>query len=144
MAHSSTEIYLHVIFSTKGREPLIRPAIEPRLYKYFGGILAKRSVIIMRLNGTENHVHILFKYHPAVALSTIMKELKAYSTGWLKKEGYTDFAWQEGYGAFSCSKSHLPVLYNYIDNQKEHHKRLTFEEEVQSFESKWKMAWTLD
>ncbi len=144
MSHSCIEVYLHVIFSTKGRLPLISHAMEDRLYTYLGGIARKRNVPILRINGTADHLHILLKMHASIAISILLKELKSYSTSWMKKEGMVDFAWQEGYGAFSCSITHLDALIKYIDNQKEHHKSKTFDQEIQILNKHWGIKWLVD
>ena len=96
------------------------------------------------INGTDNHIHLLLKLHPSTDVSTLVKETKAYSTGWLKKEGFASFGWQEGYGAFSHSKTELPVLAAYIRNQKEHHKVRSFESEIEGLNRKWEVDWVVD
>lgn len=141
MSHSSVEIYLHVIFSTKNRLPLIPENMESRLYGYFGGIAKQRQVPILKINGTADHLHILLKLHASVAVSVLLKELKSYSTGWMKKQGFIDFSWQEGYGAFSCSVTHLEALTKYIENQKEHHKTRTFSQEIEILNRLWGVNW---
>jgi putative transposase len=144
MAQSCVEVYLHIVFSTKERAPLIVPEMENRLYAYMQGIAKKRLVSILNINGTNNHIHILLRLHASVALSNLVKELKSYSTSWLKKEGILNFEWQDGYGAFSCSKSHLEPLVKYIKNQKDHHKYKTFEEEIKILTHKWGTNWAID
>jgi REP element-mobilizing transposase RayT len=142
MGHSSVENYMHLIFATKGREPLIPLPIENRLYGYLNGIASKRKTPILIANATNDHLHMLIKLHPDTALSILLKELKSYSSGWLKKLGYAEFKWQEGYGGYSCSKSHVEALYEYIKNQKEHHKRTSFDEELNQINAKWGTSWS--
>jgi len=144
MSHSCVEIYLHVIFSTKGRLPLIPQNIENRLYGYIGGIARQQQVAILKINGTKDHLHILLKLHASVTVSTLLKELKSYSTGWMKKLGFADFGWQEGYGAFSCSISHLDALMQYIENQKAHHETQSFAQEIESLNKRWGVKWMHD
>lgn len=144
MSHSCVEIYIHLIFSTKGRLPLIPDTMENRLYGYLGGIARKRNVPILKINGTNDHIHILLKMHACVELSVLLKELKSYSSGWMKKQGYQDFGWQEGYGAFSCSVNHVETLSKYIDNQKEHHKTHLFTQEIDAINEKWGIQWIVD
>ena len=144
MAHSCVENYLHIIFATKNRDSLIPLEIEGRLHSYLAGIAMNRNVPILKVNGTDDHLHMLLKLHPAVALSTMMKELKAYSTSWIKKEGFNQFGWQEGYGAFSCSKSHLEKLTKYIEIQKEHHRYKSFNNEIEELNKKWGTSWMRD
>ncbi len=144
MSHSCVEIYLHIIFSTKDRQPLIPQNMENRLYGYMAGIAQKQQVPILKINGVSDHLHILLKLHSTVAVSTLLKELKSYSTGWMKKQGFLDFGWQEGYGAFSCCGSHLEAVTKYIENQKEHHKTRTFNQEVVSLNERWRTGWLIN
>ena len=144
MAHSCVENYLHIIFSTKNRDCIIPSTLDTQLHSYIAGIAKQRQVPLLRINGTEDHIHILLKLHPNVALSTLLKEVKAYSTSWIKKQGCTHFAWQEGYGGFSCSFSHLKRLKKYIEIQKEHHKKITFKEEIDTLNRQWGTTWMND
>jgi len=123
MSHSCVENYLHIIFATKNRDPLIHPEIEKQLHSYIVGVSRKRKVPILKINGMADHIHILLKLHPSVALAELLKEYKAYSSSWMKKCGYSQFNWQAGYGGFSCSKSMLKSVIIYIQNQKAHHKK---------------------
>jgi len=144
MAHSFVEIYLHVIFSTKNRLPLIPHDLESRLYSYFGGIARKRQVLILKVNGMSDHIHMMLKLHASVALSLLMKELKSYSMSWMKTQGVKNFSWQEGYGAFSCSVTHVEALSKYIENQKEHHRTDTFDQEIGILNKLWGIKWMVD
>jgi putative transposase len=144
MSHSCPVVFLHVIFCTKGREPLIPPEMEERLYAYLGGIAKTRKTPILKINGTCDHLHMLVKLHPDIAYSQLIKEMKSYSTGWMKKENYSKFRWQEGYGAFSCSISHIEPLIKYIENQKIHHKTQKFEDELSILNRKWGTSWTVE
>jgi len=141
MSHSCVENYIHIIFSTKNRRPLISLEMEDRLYSYLAGIAKKKGVVILKINGTEDHIHMLIKLHPSIALATMVKEFKSYSTGWMKKCGVEDFSWQEGYGAFSYSKSFLDRVIRYIENQKEHHKFVSFADELDKLKKLWGIAW---
>ena len=95
----------------------------------------------MGINGTDNHVHILLKLHPTIALSVLLKELKSYSSGWMKSIGHTNFGWQDGYGAFSYSISQIEPVLNYIKNQKNHHKVHSFDDELKSLAQQWNVSW---
>jgi putative transposase len=141
MAHSSVACYIHVIFATKNREPLIFPDIEDRLYAYLGGIASKKKTPLIRINGVHDHVHLLMKLHPDVALSILVKELKSYSTGWIKNETKRNFSWQTGYGGYSCSITHVDALIKYIENQKVHHKASTLDQELERINKKWGTSW---
>lgn len=144
MSHSVIENYLHIIFSTKDRLPLIPSEMEGRLYAYLRAIASKRCSTIVRINGVSDHIHMLVNLHPDAPLSVLVKELKSYSTGWLKREGYSSFSWQVGYGAFSCSKILLDRLIGYIDRQKEHHKKTTFAEELQWLNAHLASKWIIE
>lgn len=144
MSHSCIQIYLHIIFSTKDRRPLIYHEIEHRLHGYLAGIANEHKVPILEINGAKDHLHMLLKFSPNVQLATLMKELKCYSSGWMKKAGYNDFRWQEGYGAFSCSVNHVPKVKQYIHNQKEHHKVYTFDDELERLNKHWGVKWYCD
>lgn len=144
MSHSCVENYLHIIFATKNRDSLIPLEIEERLHSYLAGIAKQRKVPILKVNGTDDHLHILLNLHPDIALSKLMKELKAYSTSWVKKQGFDQFSWQQGYGGFSCSKSHLEKLIKYIENQKVHHQHKSFDQEIDDLNLKWGTSWLRD
>ena len=137
MSHSCVEIYIHAIFSTKNRMALIPQNLEERLYGYFSGIAKERKVPILKANGMADHIHLLLKLHATTDISTLLKELKSYSSTWMKKQGVIDFAWQDGYGAFSCSITHVEALIKYIENQKEHHKTHSFDEELAKLNKLW-------
>ena len=121
MGHSCVENYIHVIFATKNREQMILYEVESRLYSYMTGIAKNRDTSVLKINGMPDHTHMLLKLHPNIALATLIKEMKAYSSSWMKKIGVQNFSWQEGYGGFSYSKSMIPTVSQYIENQKIHH-----------------------
>ncbi len=141
MAHSCVQNYLHIIFATKDRSSLIPMEIETRLHQYMCGISRESKSPVLQINGTDNHIHILLNLHPAIALSTLVKEVKSYSTSWIKKEGFGSFSWQEGYGGFSSSKSHVEQIRRYIENQKEHHKLKSFDDEIELLNRQWGTTW---
>jgi REP element-mobilizing transposase RayT len=124
--------YLHIIFSTKNRIDWIRPDIETRIWEYLGGIAKNHKLHPKQIGGIDNHVHALIGTHPTVSPSDAAKYLKGGSSGWIKDEfsGLDRFAWQDGFGAFSVSKTALPEVERYIQNQREHHQEQTFEEEL--------------
>ena len=141
MAHSIVENYLHIIFSTKYRSVPIHSSLEERLYSYIVGISKQKNVTILRINGTDDHIHILLKLHPSVALADLIRDYKSYSTAWIKKNGFPNFAWQIGYGGFSYCRSLLKSVMNYIDNQKEHHKTHSLRDEVEMLKKQWGIDW---
>jgi REP element-mobilizing transposase RayT len=141
MAATAVDLFIHLVFCTKYRERHIHPEIEDRLHSYLVGIAKNRKTKVLRINGMEDHVHILINLHPSIALSNLVKELKAYSTSWMKKNGYPKFSWQRGYGGFSYSKSMTDQVVKYIENQKEHHRKFSLKEEIELIKQKWGIQW---
>lgn len=122
---------LHVIFSTRGRMPVIAATLENDLYRYISGIIHSEGGVLIKIGGTENHIHILLKLKPSHCIPELVKRIKGKSSRWInslrKTEGH--FLWQEGYGVFSVSESKLTGIIAYIANQKKHHNRCSFEDE---------------
>ena len=136
MANTFTSLHYHVVFSTKNREPWIRPDIEQRVWAYLGGIARDNDLKPVRFGGIENHVHLLLGIPPTIAVSKAVQLLKGGSSKWMKENfpGTASFGrWQDGYAAFTVSKSQLPEIETYIQNQLEHHRVKSFEEEYRAF-----------
>jgi REP element-mobilizing transposase RayT len=135
VTHSYVKLLYHIVFSTKDREPLIVEAHQPRLYEYVGGIVRKHGGVPLAVNGMEDHLHLFARLRQDVALSEIVRDLKASSSGWMHKvfPDLKDFAWQRGYGAFTVSESQACVVRRYVERQKVKHRRLGFKEEFVSF-----------
>jgi REP element-mobilizing transposase RayT len=144
MSHSCVTNYIHVIFCTKKRATPIHPEIENRLYSYIVGIAKNNKTPILKINGTDDHIHILLNLHPSIALATLVKEFKSYSTAWMKKNGYPEFSWQKGYGGFSYCQSLTQNVINYIANQKEHHKKFSLKDELENIKKQWGVTWNWD
>ena len=134
MANTFTCLHYHIVFSTKHREPWIKPAFEERLWAYLGGIAHPNGVKPILIGGMEDHVHLLLGAPATIAVSQILKQLKGGSSGWIKDNlpGCRSFAWQDGYGAFTVSKSNLSEVEQYVRNQREHHRVHTFQEEYRA------------
>jgi REP element-mobilizing transposase RayT len=134
MSHTFTYLCLHVVFSTKDRRPSIRPDIKERLFAYLGGIVREKGGTALLINGMPDHVHLLLTIPPNISVADILRTVKANSSKWVHETWpqYKDFSWQQGYGAFSVSKSSLPDVHKYVANQEEHHRRLTFDEEFRA------------
>ena len=131
MANTYNQIYVHFVFSVKNRENLISSSWENRLYQYIRTIINDRGNKLIIINGTANHVHMLVQLSNQESSSVLMRNVKQYSSKFIKNNGLCrNFAWQEGYGAFSYTKSHTDKVSKYIENQKEHHKKVTYAEEV--------------
>ncbi len=131
MAQSLADIILHIVFSTKSRQPMIQPEIESELYPYLNTICQKLNSPMIRINGVSDHVHILLSLGRTISVSKLIEELKSQSSRWIKTKGpqYRDFAWQNGYGGFSVSRTNVEGAIKYVTNQKEHHKKIGFNEE---------------
>ena len=135
MAHAYANLHTHVIFSTKDRKAIILPEWKVRLLAYMGGIIREMHGQALTINGMADHVHLLLWTPPVLAISEALRVLKANSSRWVNQElGLRDaFAWQTGYGAFSVSHSNTRSVVKYIQDQEEHHKRVSFQEEFVTF-----------
>jgi putative transposase len=131
MANTYTQIHIHGVFVVKFRDCIIDRTWEDELYKYITGIIRQNNHKLIAIKGTSNHVHILFGFRPTQSLSDLMQDIKGSSSKWINEKRFVrgKFAWQEGYGAFSYSKTDLSTVIHYIDQQNEHHKKITFTEE---------------
>lgn len=125
----------HVVIRTKGSKPMLSLEHSDHLYRYIWGVIKNRSSILYRINGMEDHIHILLSLHPTIALSDFMRDLKAETSKMLKHtSGFENFtAWGEGYAALTYSLKDKETIVNYIKNQREHHKIRTFKEEYEAF-----------
>jgi len=126
-----TQICYHIVFSTKGRQPTLTAARRPDLFRYMWGILKNRECHLYRINGAEDHVHVLTSLHPTVSLADLVKDIKTGSSLWIKAESvFPTFShWQDGYGALTQSQGEIAGLIEYIKGQEEHHRRTTFADE---------------
>ena len=126
-----TQILYQIVYSTKYAENTMALDESEKLYRYMWGVLKNKKCVLYRLNGTENHLHILTHVHPSVSVSSLVKDIKVSSSVWLKEQGiFPDFiGWQEGYGAFTYHINQKETLINYVKNQREHHYVKTFKEE---------------
>ncbi|MBN8597855.1 MAG: IS200/IS605 family transposase [Planctomycetes bacterium] len=133
MSSTFTNINVHIIFSTKNRAPQIDSAFADRLYSYIGGIARKLDCQMLAAGGIEDHIHLLIGLHPTVAISDLVRDIKANSSKWLHEDVKTAFEWQRGYAAFSVSESIVPHVRAYIAKQREHHAHKSYEEELIAF-----------
>ena len=131
MANTFTQIHIHAVFAVQNRDCIILNSWRDELYKYISGIINKNKHKLLAINGMPDHIHIFFGLRPTQSLSDLIQDIKCNSSKWINEKGFVRgrFSWQEGYGAFSYSKSHIPNVINYILNQTVHHKRKTFSEE---------------
>jgi len=131
MANTYTQIHIQYVFTVQNRHCMIAESWREELYKYITGIIQKNNHKLLAINGMPDHIHILIGLRPAQSISDLIQDVKGYSSKWINDKRFVNgkFSWQEGYGAFSYSKSELPNVITYINNQQEHHKRKTFTEE---------------
>lgn len=141
MADTYTQIHLQFVFAVKHRDSLIRDIWKEELYKYITGIVQNKGHKLLAINGMPDHLHIFVGMRPIQSVSDLLKDIKQNSSLWINQKGFVNgkFEWQEGYGAFSYSKSHVYQVIKYIDNQEEHHKRATFREEYLDFLQKFEI-----
>ncbi len=139
MSQSLTGIYIHATFGTKARKNYINEKIAPELHAYMAGIFKELDNPAVIINSIPYHVHGLFRFSKNLTIATIMEKVKKSSSIWMKQQpmGEKQFYWQKGYGAFSVSGSHIDVVTRYIANQKEHHKKLTYKEEIEKLMKKY-------
>ena len=135
MSHSFTKVMIHAIWSTKNREPLIKENFEIKLHNHISQIVKEQDCFPKIVNGMSDHIHVLFDLHPAKALQDVLKNIKGNSSHWVNTQNFMQekFAWQTGYGAYAVSESQVQKVYDYIANQKEHHRTKTFQEEYEGF-----------
>ncbi len=131
MANTYTQIHIHAVFAPKYREAVLDKSWRPDLYRYITGIVQNYGHKMLQINGMYDHVHMLFGMRPVQSLSKLMQQVKEDSSNWIKDNGLIKarFNWQEGYGAFSYSRSQVPQVIKYIQNQEIHHAKKTFLEE---------------
>ena len=143
MPQSLAKIYLHIIFSTKNRKDILRSDIEDELYKYIAGIMKNLNCTAIIIGGTTNHLHILNIFSRTISISEMVGTIKKESSKWIKTRGkkYNKFHWQNGYGVFSIAHSQVEAVKKYIENQKEHHKKMTFQEEYRKFLHKYNVEY---
>jgi REP element-mobilizing transposase RayT len=128
---SYRQLIYHLVFRTKDSLPTIKQEYVDELYAYITGIIKHKNSHLYRINGVENHLHILTDLHPSIALADFMREIKVSTSLWMKNSGHFPAfkGWAEGYGSFSCSYMDMGRLIDYIKNQQVHHNKKTFEEE---------------
>lgn len=141
MGQSLVKNYIHIIFSTKLRVPLILESIENELYSYIGGICKQLECYPVKIGGYIDHIHILCLLSKKIPLMKLLEEIKAHSSRWIKTKDDTlkKFYWQNGYGAFSVNPYEIDKVVEYIENQKEHHRKKTFQDEYRAFLKKYKV-----
>jgi len=138
MSHSYAQNHIHLVFSTKNREKVLDRQFLPRLWAYTAAICKNHDLLTFAVGGMEDHIHLLFRLPPTVPLADAVTLVKSNSSKWIK-EKERNFAWQEGYGAFSVSSSNIAAVIRYIGNQEAHHRKISFEDEFISLLKRHKM-----
>ncbi len=135
MPHSYNKIWVHVIFATKDREPLIAQEKESLVYNHIKEQLREMGCPVRIVNGMPDHIHLLFLLNPQKSISEVIKHVKGNTSHWINAQDFADgkFAWQSGYASYSVSESQLEKVYNYILGQKQQHQRVSFMEEYEAF-----------
>jgi len=135
MSQSLSKLYVHAIFHVKNEQIFIRQEDEKELYAYMGGLIKQTFSDPIKIGGTHNHIHVLANMSKNISLAKFLEEIKKNSSRWIKTKDvhYRNFAWQGGYAGYSVSQSKVEVVTKYIENQREHHKKLTFQEEYLKF-----------
>jgi len=130
-----SQIYIHLVFSPKGRNACIREEIQKEVYSYISKTITNKKHKSLNVNGMPDHIHILVGLNPSVSISDLVRDIKRSTSLYINEQNLigTRFQWQEGYGVFSYSRSQLPMISDYIENQKNHHQKRTFKEEYLEF-----------
>ena len=135
MAQSLAQVYIHLVFHTKYSSVTIREEDLPKLFAYIDGIVVNQNAMVIQIGGVPNHIHILCTLPRIVSMANFVEEIKKCSSRWIKTldSYYSKFTWQGGYGIFSVSASQVQKVKDYVTNQKEHHRKKTFQEEYEAF-----------
>ena len=143
MANTFSKVYLHIVFSVKGRQNLIHKKWEDELHKYICGIVDGKDHKIYAIGGVADHIHILVSIRPNILISNLVRDIKGNSSRWINERGFVQgrFQWQEGFGVFSYAQSQLDVIIAYINNQEQHHKQETFRSEYINILQKFKVEY---
>ncbi|MCI0528583.1 MAG: IS200/IS605 family transposase [Nitrospira sp.] len=143
MANTYTQIYIHIVFAVKDRQNLIKKEHQEEIHKYLTGIIQSRNHKLIAINSMPDHVHILIGMRPDMALSELVRDIKAVSSKFINEKNWMrgKFSWQEGFGAFSYSQSQLDTVIKYIQDQEVHHSKKSFKEEYMEMLEKFKVEY---
>ncbi len=143
MAGTFSQVYIQLVFAVKFRENLLRKQWREEVFKYMAGIIRTKEQKPIIINGVGDHVHLFIGLKPSMRISDIARDVKNNTSKFISDNNYVRgrFSWQEGYGAFSYSHSHIDAVYNYINNQEEHHRKRTFKEEYHSLLDKFNIPY---
>ncbi|NOX99130.1 MAG: IS200/IS605 family transposase [Verrucomicrobia bacterium] len=143
MSQSLAQVLVHIVFSTKGRQPWIGDEVRDELHSYIGGAIENHNGTLLRAGSVADHIHLLVVQPRTCSPADLILHIKTGSSKWLKTKGavYAQFHWQSGYGMFSVSPSHRQALEKYIDGQEEHHRKVTFQDEYRRLLNKYGAQW---
>jgi len=151
MANTYSQIYIQVVFAVEARDSLVHPDWKGELFKYITGIVKKKGQKLIAIGGVADHIHLLIGITPSTSLSDLVRDIKANSSKFINDRKYVrgQFRWQEGFGAFSYSRSHIDAVAKYVLNQEVHHSRMSFKDEYLSllkrfdveYEEKYLFKW---
>ncbi len=139
MAQSLSKVYIHCVFSTKKGAPLITDTIRKDLHSYIIGTLSNIDSYVNEIYANSDHIHVLCTLPRTITIAELISKIKTSSTKWIKNQGIINFSWQGGYGTFSVSSSKVMVVEKYIQNQQQHHKTMTFKDELRKFFNEYKI-----
>jgi len=142
MPQSLASLLAHIVFSTKHRVPVIADDVRKDLHGYIGGILDNVNGTLLHAGSVEDHIHLLVAQPRTLSPAALIEEIKTGTSKWIKTQGskYAGFHWQAGYGMFSISPSHRPAVEKYLDGQKEHHRKVTFQDEFRKLLRKYEIT----
>jgi REP element-mobilizing transposase RayT len=142
MPQSLARLHVHLVFSTKNREPIITDSVRVSLHAYMATVLQNLNCHPVLINSVEDHIHLLFELARTLSVSQAVEDVKKSSSKWIKEQGaeFRIFAWQSGYGVFAVSESNVETVREYIANQREHHRKKTFQDEYRQFLERHRIA----
>ncbi|GAB6142262.1 hypothetical protein JCM14076_29910 [Methylosoma difficile] len=143
MPSTFTQIYIHYVFTVKGRQNLLRQPWRDEVFKYISGIIKAKNQKPIIVNGMADHVHVFVGLKPTMAIADLVRDIKNNSSNFINEKNFVDgkFAWQEGYGAFSYAHSQIDSVYQYIANQEAHHQTKSFKDEYMDFLKKFEIEY---
>ena len=139
MAQSLSKVYIHCVFSTKKGEPMITDVIRKDLHSYIIGTLSNIGSFVNEIYANSDHIHVLCTLSRTITIAELISKMKTSSSKWIKNQGIMNFSWQGGYGTFSVSSSKVTVVERYIQNQQQHHKKISFKDELRKFFNEYKI-----
>ncbi len=141
--HAYTSMFYHIVWATKNRQPSIDPRFKKLLYEYIGKVAISKDWHLLAVGGVDNHIHVLIQKASRYTISDVVRLIKSNSSKFIRDKFLMNFTWQGGYSVFTVDISSLPRIKNYILNQEEHHRQMTFEKEYVLLLNRYKVAYDL-